>query len=296
MLTPSSTDDRRDGRQQMLIIEWFIHVAFEARRVRALMIRAAGQTRDGNYRDVRLALDPLEFAEELKTVHARHPHVAQHKINRAGGHGFQRFDPVPRGENLGSKPFERQARGLQGVVGVFYDQDPNTAKVGHSTRPSQTRDFFGFWNEREPHRYIGAAAGPFAGDIHFSLVRLHQSFDQREADAQPRVFSAGAQLVLAEDFENEWQEFRGNPLPRVAHVHHGLIALPRQRHSDLPSGGRELQRVEQHVPEDLLQAIAVTFDTQRLAGIDELNIQILPLRDVGDRFARRSTRPSGNAL
>src|SRR4029450_4537762 len=117
-------------------------------------------------------------------------------------------------------------------------------------------------------------AQPLAGYPHRAALGFHQLFDQREADPQSRMCAASSLFLLLEHLEYEWQEFRRETLCSIANVTHGAIVLSRDRDGDLATLRTEFQRVEQHVPEDLLQAIPVGSHEHGLGGVDE------PHRDV----------------
>ena len=118
-------------------------------------------------------------------------------------------------------------------------------------------------HERKPNRHVGAAAGALAGDRHGAAVGLDQPLDQREADAESPVRAARAFFLLPEHVEHKRQELRCDALARVADADHAAIAVSRERDGDRAAGWREFQRVEQDVPEDLLQAIAVGIHAER---------------------------------
>ncbi len=69
-------------------------------------------------------------------------------------------------------------------------------------------------------------------------------------------------------------------------MNHAAIVFSRERDGHVAAGGREFQRVEQHIPEDLLQAISVGSRGQRLVGLDEPYSDAFLLGHLGRRFHR----------
>ena len=66
------------------------------------------------------------------------------------------------------------------------------------------------------------------------------------------------------------------------------IVFFRERDGDVAASGREFQRVEQHVPEDLLQPISVRSHKQKLGGFGEPHSDAFLLGHVRRRFHRAS--------
>src|SRR5687768_7347668 len=94
----------------------------------------------------------------------------------------------------------------------------------------------------------------------------------------------GSLLLLPEHLECEWQKFGCDALAGIAHMNHPAVVLSRERDGDLATGGSEFQRVEQHVPEDLLQAIPVGAHAHRLGASDEPHSDVFRPGTLGCRF------------
>ena len=129
-------------------------------------------------------------------------------------------------------------------------------------------------------------ARSLAGNRHCSSMSLDELLDQREADAQSRMCAASSLLLLLEHLKYKRQELRCDALARIANVNHTAIVFSRKRDSDLATGRTEFQRVEQHVPEDLLQAIPVGSHVHGLGVVDEPHCDVFLLGNLGRRFHR----------
>src|SRR5688572_25748070 len=93
-----------------------------------------------------------------------------------------------------------------------------------------------------------------------------------------------ALFLLLEHFEDEGQELRGDALSSIANANHRAIVFFRQRNGDLATGGSEFQRVEEYIPEDLLQAIAVGVYVRGLEGFDDAHCDVFLPGYLGRRF------------
>ena len=171
-------------------------MAGEAGGLRALVVGAARQTRQGDDRSVRGSLAAVELAEELEAVHARHPQVAQHEIARAGGHGLQCFDAVPGGKDMGAEPLEQETDRFERVVGVLDHEDAHSVQIGNWGHHHGPPERLGFRDQVKPHGNIGATTGPVAGNADGPIVRIDQPFDERQTDPEPTVAPACPPLLL----------------------------------------------------------------------------------------------------
>ena len=62
------------------VIERFVEVTLESRRLRPLMVASVGETGDRDDRRMVLSVDTTQLAEKLEAIHSRHPQVAQYEI------------------------------------------------------------------------------------------------------------------------------------------------------------------------------------------------------------------------
>ena len=167
-------------------------------------------------------------AEELEAVHARHPEIADDQIDALAHQRLERLDSVLRRQDIGAKPFEHQASRLARVFDVLDHEYPEAIQPLQAARPRAHRRWPLFclrFNERKPNCHFCAKAGSLAGNRRSAHVRLHQLFDQGEADAQSRMCASIAFFLLLEHLEDERQEFRGDALSRIAHANHAAHRL-----------------------------------------------------------------------
>ena len=114
--------------------------------------------------------------------------------------------------------------------------------------------------ERHPDEEGGALAVAGAERFHRAAVQLDQVAHDREPEPQAAVHTRGGGILLAEAVEDVGEEGRVDPRAGVGHVDGHAAVLPRQRDADAPAFGRELDRVGQQVPDDLLQPPRVAED------------------------------------
>ena len=79
--------------------------------------------------------------------------------------------------------------------------------------------------------------------------------DDRQAEAHAAVATARTGVALAETLEHVRQEIRLDAGPRVGDRDFHLRARPPQAELDGAAFGRELDRIREQVPDDLLQPI-----------------------------------------
>src|SRR5262245_65705639 len=82
-------------------------------------------------------------------------------------------------------------------------------------------------------------------------------FNERQTESQPAIAPCARRVGLPEAVEDEWQEFRLDAFAIVADCDADMIGGALHPQLDPPAFGRELDRVCQEVPYDLLQASRV---------------------------------------
>src|SRR6266436_2255333 len=86
-------------------------------------------------------------------------------------------------------------------------------------------------------------------------VELDEMAHEREPEPQPAVGPRTAAIALAETVEDEREKLRRDPLSRIADEQLDMRADLLQLDLDPPALRRELHRVAQEVPCDLLQPV-----------------------------------------
>src|SRR5205823_6915678 len=99
------------------------------------------------------------------------------------------------------------------------------------------------------------ATGPGARRADPAAVQIDQVPDDREPEAEAAMGTGTAALRLSETIEDVWQESRADPHPRVLDRDLRVAVDALETDLDTPPPGRELDRVGQQVPHDLLQAV-----------------------------------------
>src|SRR6185436_16410811 len=120
---------------------------------------------------------------------------------------------------------------------------------------------------RERRRGVGqedrkrcAAARAGAVDGNRSPVHLDEVPRQREPDAEPAELARRAGVRLPEALEDVRQVLGGDADAAVLHADHDRPVVAPRAQRDSAARRRELDRVRQQVPQDLLQPIAIGAD------------------------------------
>src|SRR5439155_4173541 len=123
-------------------------------------------------------------------------------------------------------------------------------------------------SERQGDGEGRSATGPGARRAHPAAVQVDQVPDDREPEAEAAMGAGASALRLSEAIEDVGQEFRTDPHPRVLDGDLGVAVGALETDFDTTLPRRELDRVRQQVPYDLLQAVRVAAhgDGDRPAG------------------------------
>jgi hypothetical protein len=104
-----------------------------------------------------------------------------------------------------------------------------------------------------------------------AAVRVHHLSHEREPQTKSDRRPPRRVLALLEAIEHEREEPWCDALACVRHPHRQLPVLLRDPDADSAAARRELDRVREQIPEDLLQAVAIpdqTGDGRRNEGLD----------------------------
>src|SRR5262245_14741350 len=103
-------------------------------------------------------------------------------------------------------------------------------------------------------------------------------FDQRQTKTQSAYAPRACHIALSEPLEDVRQEFRLDAFAVIAHDDGDVRVRAFERDFDAPAFGRELDRIREQVPDDLLQTVDVARD---LAG------ERVQVGDYADAFGLR---------
>src|SRR5438309_2359571 len=102
----------------------------------------------------------------------------------------------------------------------------------------------------------------------------------REAEPKSAMSTRRRTIGLAKAIEYERQESRVDPLARIAHANLDAFVCSRERDAHVPSARRELDRVREQIPDDLLEP----------AGVPHHRVQFLAQRCLEDDLLRLGSR------
>ena len=140
--------------------------------------------------------------------------------------------------------------------------------------------------QRQPHDEGRAAAEPLRAALDAAAVQPRQLADHGQPDAQPALAARRRAGRLLEHAEQPRQLLRLDAAAGVAHLEHAVAALGMQPCRHLAAAGRELERVAEQVPDDLLDAHRVGLDHHRL-GRQVGGERHMPRRRLLGQRARR---------
>ncbi len=108
-------------------------------------------------------------------------------------------------------------------------------------------------------------------------MQLREALHDRQAQPEAAVAARGRGVFLPEAFEHEGQERRRDADARVLDDDLGVRVHPLQRHAHLAARRRELHRVGEQVPQDLLKPRRIDFGpadvaVERLLDADSLGV------------------------
>jgi hypothetical protein len=118
-------------------------------------------------------------------------------------------------------------------------------------------------------------------------VQLHQVANERQAESEPGVAPRRPAVGLLESLEHVGQHVGSDALPAIADGDLDVRAHPMQLDLDAAFPRGELHRVDEQVPDDLLEPVRVAGDPER-AGIEHgLQPEALGLGGRAHRIERR---------
>ena len=121
------------------------------------------------------------------------------------------------------------------------------------------------------------------GDFDASAVKFDELLDDRQAKAQPAMPARGARIGLAEAVEHVGQKLGLDSLARIGNSEFEMRVDALHRDLHLAALGRELDRVREQVPNDLLQPAAVAEYWSRVGIQHRFDANVL---GVGGRTHR----------
>src|SRR5262249_26986862 len=137
--------------------------------------------------------------------------------------------------------------------------DRNRRALGFPDRRSDGAD-------RQRHFEGRALAFSRASGINRPAMQLDQVFDESQAEAEAAVPSSARRVGLAEAVKDVWQEIRADAFARVAHGDANVWVHALQLRFDATALRRELDRVGEQVPDDLLQPVRIAGDLTNFGG------------------------------
>ena len=149
----------------------------------------------------------------------------------------------------------------------------STAPDDAATSVTQRR---GFTQQRQTHSKARTFVWSIRLSTDRSTVKLHELLYQRETDTQPAMSTSITAISLTKHLKNVRQKTRINSLPCVRHDQHRAIVFITQTDLDAAARRRELHRIVQQVPGDLLQPQTIAFNQQKL--IADIHTNIDPFR------------------
>ena len=135
---------------------------------------------------------------------------------------------------------------------------------------------------------VAPCAAPALSARDRAAVQLDEVPHDREPEAEPAVHARGRAVGLPEALEDVRQELGRDALAGVARPTISTCEFTR-RERDLHAAAlrRELDRVRQQVPDDLLQPVGVAGDERRRAGRARLEADALGVGGGPHRLDRR---------
>ncbi len=118
-------------------------------------------------------------------------------------------------------------------------------------------------------------------------MELDQLADEGEAQAEPGLGMEGCPFLLAEALEDMGQEGRADALAGIGDGQVDVRLHAPRPDRDPAAAGRELDRVEEEVPEDLLHAVEVAEDDARRVLAGDRNRDVLGLGGGAHALDRR---------
>src|SRR5580658_673596 len=118
--------------------------------------------------------------------------------------------------------------------------------------------------------------------------------NDRQANPEPSLGSRRRAIGLTKALKHDWEKVAANPPPVVGYHDFYLRAHSHEPCRYAAPFGRELDRIRENIPEDLLKAAGITIKRTR---IDRLNVQPDPFASAAGATTSidaRKTPPSSN--
>src|SRR5262245_8787703 len=94
-------------------------------------------------------------------------------------------------------------------------------------------------------------------------MQFDQISNDCKPDAEAAVCSNIRAVCLTKSIEDVWQEFQANTFSCIADYDSQVVPYLFRRHHNDAAAGRELDRVREQIPKDLLQSIRITAERDR---------------------------------
>src|SRR5262249_33770923 len=119
-----------------------------------------------------------------------------------------------------------------------------------------------------------------------SAVRVHDLFDDGEAEPEAPVPSRGRSVGLPKGLEYALQELAGDPLSRIAYDNVDLGPIAARLELDLAPLWGEFHGVREEIPDDLLNAIGIGGNDSQIVVDVHVEPDLFRLRGGADDFNR----------
>ena len=237
---------------------------------RAPTIVASRQRRQraGGGRAPRLVIQPADVANQRESILAGQDQIAEKDVGRIAPEARLRFLRRRGGPDNGAMTLECLARKIQRLAVAVDDEHGDAAE-----RRRGDRGLSGLGErrvrhpQRQPHVERRSGIRALARCGHHPAVQFDHVPHDPQAESEASMRAGGTAVSLAEALEQVLGHLGGEADAGVAHGQPNLVGRGAAAHVHGTAAGRELDRVGQQIPDDLLQPVGVGRD-QRKAGVD----------------------------
>jgi hypothetical protein len=138
--------------------------------------------------------------------------------------------------------------------------------------------FGGLGRKRKHDHELRTSAFPIARDRDLAAVKLREALRNRQSQAESAMRSSGRRIRLSEALEDVRKELARDALTRIEDGQLSICPGRAQHDADRLPLWRELQRIREQVPDNLVKSRAVAHDQGRVA---------VDLRGQLDAFRRK---------